>query len=165
MATCPHAFSLLQNLSLIPSPLCTLPKLFVLASLVTPYHSLTHCLHSCVFHVQFLHTLHKFCPLSVLLSVFPLHVTGSQFLTLAMVPLLTTSQGPLMHKKLCFLAYHSSNLQVPYLPNQMLFLFPPACPSILLSPVLSQHTTSLSLVWLQAILHSNQTCRVQIHSA
>lgn len=29
------------------------------------------------------------------------------------------------------------------------------CPSILLSPVLSQHTTSLSLVWLQAILHSN----------
>lgn len=120
MATCPHAFTLLQNLSLIPSSLGTLPRLFVLASLITSYHSLslTHvCIPVFTFMFSFYTLSAKLCCLSVLFIVFPLHVTGSQFLTLAMVSLLTTSQGPLMHKKLCFLAYHSSNLQVPYLPN------------------------------------------------
>lgn len=63
MATCPHAFSLLQNLSLIPSPLGTLPKLFVLASLVTPYHSLTHvCIPVFTFMFSFYTLYTSFAP-------------------------------------------------------------------------------------------------------
>lgn len=105
MATCPHAFSLLQNLSLIPSSLGTLPRLFVLASLITSYHSLslTHvCIPVFTFMFSFYTLSAKLCCLSVLFIV----PTTCHWL-----PVFDTSHG--------LTAYHiprSSNAQKALLP-------------------------------------------------
>lgn len=117
----------------------------------------------------FISSLHKLLtnlklPLSVMFNVcVPLHVTGSQILSLATVSVLTTSR-PLTYKKLHFLARHSCNLSSK-LSNSLAKLITASSRSCL--PLSCEHHQCCSKVFLLCLQPGSRysTCKLDVPSS